>query len=197
MLKVCGILLAAGSSQRFKQQKNKLLHPLANGMPMALIAANNLKAVVDEVCVIVDPDDKDLNGLFNSNPGFYVVENTEAHQGMGASLACGVSACRHADAWIIALADMPFIKPQTILAVKDALSHGSSLVVPVYSGKWGHPVGFGKEYLASLLNLCGDKGGIKILKNNERKIDFIEVNDNGIVLDIDTVEQLDNISFLS
>ena len=39
----CGLLLAAGRSRRFGS--DKLLHPLEDGMPVALASANTLRRV--------------------------------------------------------------------------------------------------------------------------------------------------------
>ncbi len=53
----CGILLAAGRSQRFGA--DKLMHPLASGLsmaPMACISAATLQRVLPKTIAVVRPD---------------------------------------------------------------------------------------------------------------------------------------------
>ncbi len=176
------ILLAAGSSDRFG--KNKLMHPLTDGTPMALMAVRTLLAVVGEVTVVVRPEDGALNKALSAEDLILTLCG-HSHRGMGASLACGVRATEHADAWIIALADMPFIRPSTINAVYEALREGAPLVAPVYAGKRGHPVGIGSIFREQLLELQDDFGARKLLSRNKESLRPIEVDDPGILQDID------------
>ena len=54
-----------------------------------------------------------------------MIECPRAQEGMGASLACGVMASPDASGWIVALADMPWIRPATIQSVAAALGYSS------------------------------------------------------------------------
>ena len=83
---------------------------------------------------------------------YAIVECAEAYRGMGHSLAAGVAAELDADGWVIALGDMPHIRPDTIRAVAQALERGAELVVPVFAGQRGHPVGFGAGSATDLLS---------------------------------------------
>ncbi len=53
---ISGILLAAGVSQRYGS--DKLIVPMKNSAPMAILAARNLLSAVDRVMVVVRPDAK-------------------------------------------------------------------------------------------------------------------------------------------
>ena len=53
--------------------------------------------------------------------------------------------------WVVALADMPWIRTETIAAVADALARGAMIAAPDYAGVRGHPVGFA----ATLLRRAG------------------------------------------
>ncbi len=63
-----------------------------------------------------------------------------------------------ADGWVIALADMPAIRLDTIRRVAEALRTGATTAAPVYRGQRGHPVGFAKLCRSELLALDGDTG---------------------------------------
>jgi molybdenum cofactor cytidylyltransferase len=98
-----------------------------------------------------------------------------------------VHAIRHslpADAWLVALGDMPFVEPQTIRALCDSLAAGAAIATPLMQGRRGNPVGFGSLHLPALLALQGDQGARGIIKSNP--VTEVEVDDPGIFRDIDT-----------
>jgi molybdenum cofactor cytidylyltransferase len=182
-----GILLAAGFSRRFGA--NKLLHPLADGVPIALAAARRLRAALPRVLAVVNPDDPRLARLLEQG-GFPVTVCPRAQDGIGASLAWAVNHTPEASAWIVALADMPFIQPATIARVADALEQPATLAAPVYDGWRGHPVGFGRAYFEELVGLRGDDGARSILRRHVASLRLLACGDPGIVADIDTPADL-------
>jgi molybdenum cofactor cytidylyltransferase len=107
---------------------------------------------------------------------------------MGASLAAGIQASEDAEGWIVALADMPRIQIATIEAVARALDGGAPIVAPYYNGQRGHPVGFGAEHRDALLSLDGDSGARALL--DSQRVMRLDVDDAGILRDIDTPEDL-------
>jgi molybdenum cofactor cytidylyltransferase len=109
---------------------------------------------------------------------------------MGASLAWAVSQTPQASAWIIALADMPFIQPATIAQVADAIRRPEALVVPVFREQRGHPVGFGQAYLEELVALTGDEGARSILHRHVEQVQWLVCDDPGVIKDIDTPADL-------
>ncbi|MCL4525042.1 MAG: nucleotidyltransferase family protein [Gammaproteobacteria bacterium] len=184
---IAGILLAAGASRRFGTPK--LLQPLADGTPMALACVRALTASVDRVIAVIRPDDKALAQLF-ANHEVPVLPCPEAPEGMGRSIACGARASADADAWIIALADMPFIRKSTILGVADLLRDGAMLAAPFYAGRRGHPVGFSRSLGIALRELKGDTGGRSIVAQHLDGLRLCPCSDPGIHWDIDTPEDL-------
>ncbi len=179
---IVGILLAAGSSRRFGA--DKLLQPLADGMPLALRSAQRLRAAVDQMFVVIPPQSGALRALLAAVDTQLLV-NALAAQGMGTSLACGVRASADADGWLIALADMPFIAPATLAAVATALRGGAVLAAPSRGGRTGHPVGFCRRYYGELADLYGDEGARALVQRDRHRLLAIPVDDDGIHLDID------------
>lgn len=107
--------------------------------------------------------------------------------GMGSSIAAGVEACSDADGWLIWPADMPLVRPETALAVAHALrSH--PVAYAQYRGMRGHPVGFSSELFSELVRLQGDEGAKRLLARYPSM--GLELPDRGILLDIDTEEDL-------
>ncbi len=185
---ITGILLAAGGGSRFGA--NKLLAPLADGTPLAIAAARRLRSALGETLAVVRPGDPVLSALLTSE-GLRVVVCEQAHTGMGASLAAGVAASRAARGWLVALADMPFIQVSTLQRAARILETGALLVAPFHAGRRGHPVGFHSRFRDELLGLTGDAGARAILARHAASLTGFDVDDAGVVLDVDTPADLE------
>ncbi|MGD2083161.1 MAG: nucleotidyltransferase family protein [Chromatiales bacterium] len=179
---IIGILLAAGSSTRFGE--DKLLHQLADGTPVAVAAAHRLAAGVDRALAVVRPGNDRLPPMLEA-AGLQVVVNERAADGMGSSLARGVCAARGAAGWVVALGDMPFVRPETIAAVARELAAGAGIAAPVHAGRRGHPVGFGPGFRRELAALTGDSGARDVLARHANRLVLVPVDDAGALQDID------------
>ena len=187
-MNVVAILLAAGSAKRFGS--DKLLHLLPHEVPIAIQAARHLRIVFEgNVLAVVRPEAPELADILRGE-GCRVVVCENAAEGMGASLACAVRAAVDAEGLVIALADMPFIRPSTIGAVREALAAGASLVAPYFRARRGHPVGICAKFRSELEGLRGDEGAKKIVAANEASLKKIPVGDPGVLRDIDTPRDL-------
>jgi len=179
---ITAILLSGGTASRFGG--DKLLHPLEDGVAIGAHAARNLIAAGLEVVAVVKPGDFPLYDMLEQE-GCSVTFCPHAEHGMGASLAHGVDSARNADGWVIALGDMPRIRPDTIRSVVQALSDGAAIVAPAYRGERGHPVGFSSQFRDELTRLSGDSGARAILERHQDKIRLIECDDPGVLFDVD------------
>lgn len=181
----CGLLLAAGRSRRFGS--DKLLHPLEDGTPVALASAVRLRCVLPRMRIVVSYDNDALQTLLTDH-GFDVLSVASA--GMGESLAAGAATTADARGWVIALADMPFIRDDSIAAVMAALNSGALLAAPSHQGRRGHPVGLDGRFLPELLELGGDQGARQLLDKHRDQLQLIECDDAGVLRDIDTPADL-------
>lgn len=193
-----GILLAAGKSARFGS--NKLLYPVIDDTPMILVSAAKLVSVLPDSIVIINQSLSTLTTQLEQM-GLRVVINEQAEQGMGSSIACGVRAseyakeyageftsdnsCQHTSGWLIMLADMPYIKIETIQLLVNKLKQGARIVAPILDQQRGHPVGFSRCYKNELLALNEDMGARQVLKNHQNELELVSVNDEGILIDVD------------
>ena len=152
-----GILLAAGFSRRFGAA-DKLLHTLPDGRPIAVAAAENLIKVIPLTIAVIRPDNQELADLLK-NVGLKVVfceaHETEMADSLSAAVRFAGQFNESSAGFVIALADMPYIKPHTIKAIAHALNAGAAIVAPVYQGKRGHPVGFSANLRNELELLTG------------------------------------------
>lgn len=184
---IIGVLLAAGRGTRFGGAK--LLARVAEGdLPgesIGVVALRHLRLAVPEVVAVVRSDDHALASALGAN-GARIVRCDNADDGMGVSLACAIGAAPQAQGWVVALADMPWIEPGTIVRVAEAIAGGAVIAAPFYRGERGHPVGFGPACHDSLVALTGDEGAKRVVAAHRDRIARIEVDDPGILRDIDT-----------
>ena len=168
------IVLAAGRGERFAASGGTV-HKLD-----ALLAG---KRVMDHV----------LDAVRASGLAHHVVR-PDAHEsagaGMGDSIAAGVRATPAASAWLILPADLPLIRSDTLRAIAFAPPCG--VTVPRYHGEQGHPVRFDAVCGPDLLSLKGNSGAAPVLRAQAaiNSIAFVDVDDAGVVTDIDTLEAL-------
>lgn len=111
--------------------------------------------------------------------------------GMGDSIARGVRATAHANGWLILPGDLPLVQPDSILRVAQALVT-ATVVLPFWEGQQGHPVGFSADCGSDLMALTGDTGAASVVRMQRRVglVRELHLDDPGIALDIDTVEDL-------
>jgi len=186
-LNIVGLLLAAGSATRFGA--DKLQHVLPHGVAMAVQAARHLKSHLPRVVAVVKPGTQELSARLKAE-GCEIAVCDSAAEGMGASLACAARAAGPADGYVVALADMPFVRRTSIAAVRDALASGAPFAAPYFRARRGHPVGVSGIFFEQLLASKGDEGAKQLLKENESRLRKIPVGDPGVVRDIDTPDDL-------
>jgi molybdenum cofactor cytidylyltransferase len=84
---------------------------------------------------------------------------------------------------------MPCIPARLIRRIVAALQQGSGIVAPVYRHQRGHPVGFSNRHANALLQLSADQGARSLIAANRDKLDLIETDEKGVIVDIDSVEE--------
>ncbi|WP_048441295.1 NTP transferase domain-containing protein [Caenimonas sp. SL110] len=113
------------------------------------------------------------------------------HAGMGDSIAAAVRATPDSNGWLILPADLPLVQPSTLQAVAAALE-GGAVVLPQYRGERGHPVGFPAACRQALVQLSGATGAAQVVRAQAaiKAPVVLELDDAGIVTDIDTLDDL-------
>jgi molybdenum cofactor cytidylyltransferase len=113
------------------------------------------------------------------------------HEGMGDSIAAGVRATHTASGWLVLPGDLPLVRPGTLQAVADAIAT-HTIAVPHHNGQRGHPVGFAASCRDALLQLTGAQGAAAVVRAQPPgAVIHLELGDPGIVMDIDTVADLE------
>ena len=97
------------------------------------------------------------------------------------------------EAFFISLGDMPSINYNTynhlIKYNKD-----KKVIVPLFKGQKGNPVLFPKSFEKKLLSIEGDSGAKKILEINKKEVLNLEIDDPGIIKDLDVPSDFNSLN---
>jgi molybdenum cofactor cytidylyltransferase len=184
---ISAILLAAGESNRMGQPKQ--LMPFGQITIVERTIDNLLNSAVCETIVVLGYREEDVRKTIAGKP-IKITINPDYQQGMSTSIIAGLKQVdKGARAVLIALGDQPFVNSQTITSLVQAfIANSRGIIIPVYQGRRGNPVIFAIKYKGELLNLKGDVGGREIIKRHPDDVFEVEVNCEGVLLDIDTME---------
>lgn len=180
------LLLAAGSSLRFGSDKR--IATLASGDTLLNTTIEQILAAQLPLRVCLRGDDEQIAAALNAREIPHILCR-QSHLGMGATLSEGIASVSDWQGTLIALADMPFISPETYLQVARALTP-DTICLPTNKKGRGHPVGFGKQWFGDLQALEGDRGGFSIVKKNENAVVEIPCDDLNLQRDIDLPESV-------
>ena len=193
-----GVLLAAGMSRRMGDE-NKLLAEI-DGAPMVRhVAEAMVKGGIRELVVVTGHEADAVTAalLDLEAPGMVLrfVHNADFVGGQAGSVATGVSALANdLSGALIALGDMPFVSADLVAEMIQDHSglgdHEMRISFPVYEGRRGNPVLWGRGFFEALAGLSGDIGGRRILAENPAAVNSISWTDDSIHNDIDTGDDL-------
>ncbi len=190
---ISAVVLAAGRSSRMGRPKLALR---LDGVPVLerVLAVLRL-AKVDEVVVVLgaDADQVRRDVRFGRER---VVFNPAYADGMSSSIKLGLgNISSDSGAAIIVLGDQPFLSPSTIDDVVNGYrAGGSPIVVPVFKGERGNPVLFARILFPEIMRIAGDVGARSVLLAHPRQVLEIQVDDSGVLTDIDTPADYDRTS---
>ena len=186
------IVLAAGKGSRFEGNDHKLSQRLGAATVLGTTLRHAIASHL-EVVVVTTEAFADLARRSVAARDVVVLPEVGSDDavplGMGYSIAAGVGARPDASGWLILPGDMPLVQPSTLVAVARLLDD-HAVVYAQHRGKRGHPVGFAPELYSELLALGGDEGARRLVA---RYPAFgIELDDPGILIDIDTTDDLES-----
>lgn len=179
------LVLAGGRGTRFGGPGHKLEQPLGGSTVLGCTLSNALASQM-RVLVVCSPE---LAPLAQRSVAARdtVMLPAQGPQGMGRSIAAGVSASASAPGWLILPGDMPLVQPSSLRAVAARLIQ-DPVVYAQYRGQRGHPVGFSAELYSELIALQGDEGARRLLMRYAAEP--VDVDDPGVLVDVDTAADL-------
>lgn len=177
----------ARESELRHREVRKLEQPFAASTVLGTTVRNAVQSQLPVVVVTVASLEH-VAAAHLARRDIVVIDDDEAAGGMGHSIALGVAERSGAPGWLVLPADMPLVQPGTLLAVATALEN-HAVAYAQHRGRRGHPVGFASELYSELVLLKGDEGARRIVARYPAHP--VEVNDPGVLIDIDTPADLD------
>ncbi len=197
--RVVALCLAAGASRRMGSPKQLLAWDGETVLQRSLRAL--LMSDIEDLILVLGANFVEVAQSVRSWPApcpLTIVNNKRWEEGMASSLVCGLRQLLSGDkqglqSWsgvMIALGDMPFLESASInkLIVAHRESGPQSIVIPLYGGRRGHPVIFGRAYADELMHLKGDRGASSVVRDHLDRVVQVD-GDNANLTDIDTPEE--------
>jgi molybdenum cofactor cytidylyltransferase len=186
-MKIVTILLAAGSSSRMKQAKQKLL---IDQKPMLQYMTELALSASGEVAVILGSESDDHELLIHHLP-VTVIHNHEWSKGMGSSIKAGVNHVLQnhlqAEAALIMVCDQPLVTKEHLLLLKKHIaSKQKSIVASWYNDQAGVPAVFHSNHFSGLLTIADTHGAKKYIQEHVNETMMVEFPDGAV--DLDTLE---------
>lgn len=193
-VQVSVIVLAAGTASRMGRPK-QLAH--LGGVPILVHVLRTVReAGLKDIIVVLGSSAEAIKKEVGLE-GFGVVENSAYSQGISGSIKLGLSQVAiETRAVLILLADQPLVLSSTLIRL--IAEYGRSrpqAAIPTYQGRPGNPVLLDRSLFDKARQLKGDEGFRSILRDSQNVI-RIEVDDPGILLDVDTPEDLERCELL-
>lgn len=189
---ISAVVLAAGTSSRMG--RSKALEPLG-GRPLLQHVIDSVKASAVGQVIVVLGHESDRVRREVPMDGATVVVNPDFREGMSTSLRAGIRELDpKAEAFFVLLGDQPLLAPASLdtLASRRAES-GAKILIPTFAGRRGNPALIDRSLSAEVEAIKGDLGCRAIFGDHPNDIVEVPVNDPGVLLDVDTPEQLERI----
>lgn len=187
------LLPAAGASRRMGRPK--LLLPV-NGRPMVAGAVEALRrGGAREIVLVTAPGDEDLQAWARENE-VTVAINPDPDRGMLSTIQEGIAAlggfaelARRGEALLVSPADLPHLQFETVSNLLRKMSEtGAPLALPTFRGKRGHPLAIAPGLIPEIDTLDPNVGLKQLRDRHEAELLEIEVEDAGVIQDVDTPE---------
>jgi len=166
-------------------QSKQLL--LLDGKPFISHCVDNIIAAgITDIAAVLGPDSAELSGLLHGLP-VKTTLNNDLGSDMAGSVRAGLSAVKKDSSGVlICLCDHPLVCASTIKAL--AARHydaPDSIIIPTFNDAKGHPTLFPRSVIKEIYSGINLR---QIINNSLDKVELFEVEDRGVIIDIDTKE---------
>src|SRR5712691_5204292 len=186
---ISAIVLAAGSSSRMGDPKPLL--PLGGRPLLDHVLAAVRGSHVDDIVVVLGPEADRIRERVSFDGTRSIVNDAYA-EGMSTSLRAGIEAANPgSDGFLIVLGDQPFVSSATLDALIERRDgSGAKILIPTFEGRRGNPVLLDRSVSEDVSSITGDQGCRAIFGHYPGRILEVPVVDPGILVDLDTPEQM-------
>ncbi|HEX9020585.1 MAG TPA: nucleotidyltransferase family protein [Nitrospirota bacterium] len=145
-----------------------------------------LSAGLDDIVVVVSSPENGVIHALRGLPVTIAVNNAPGSE-MAESVRAGLRAIDgYSSGVLVCLSDHPLVSGETIETVlQQHLETPGAIVIPSYQGKRGHPTLFPKQIITEIFFAATLRD---IIRNHAQAVRTADVDDEGVILDIDTEE---------
>ncbi len=185
--RVAGVVPCAGSSERMGT--SKALLDAGGRSFVAAVVGTLVGGGCDPVVVVVGPGQEDEARRAKA-AGALVLVNPDPGDGPITSLRLALAVVgAEVEAVAYLPIDHPLVSPETVATLVDTLLAGDApLVLPRVQGRRGHPALFRRSLFAALSDPNLEEGARSVVHAHLDRAALVEVDDVGVVTDIDTPE---------
>lgn len=189
--KIGVIILAAGSSSRLGYPKQLLEYKGVSLLQHIINVAGSVD--FDTKILVLGAKAEEIKKEIESN-NFEVVLNTKWEDGMGTSIAIGISEALkiepELDHILMLLSDQPFVNKEKILElIRVQLTTNKQTTFSEYAGDVGVPAIFSRTIFSDLIKLEGEQGAKRLL--NQKDLIFGTVKFEKGNFDVDTAADVE------
>jgi molybdenum cofactor cytidylyltransferase len=163
-----------------------------NGETFLTHVAGSMLITVERLVIVLGAHRDAIAATLPAHNRITQVENPDYMLGQLSSIKAGIRAISaHADGAIVHLVDHPTVLAATFHRLADAYeSMGKPIVVTRCGGRRGHPVLFDRSVFDELQQAPPDVGARAVVKADADRVLYVDVDDPGVLLDLDTPEDL-------
>ena len=191
MIKVAGLVLAAGASTRMGRTKQLL--PLAGLSLLDRILREVLNSELDLIVLVLGYQCREIKKSLKTDlhhPKLKIIENRNYRDGLSSSIITGLSEVEDSyENVMIILGDIPLINSNLInLLIHQYQNSRLALGAIKLKNRRAHPVIFGRMFYNKFHQLQGDAGGRDLFEKYPAQVCLVEPEDDYDDRDIDTPE---------
>ncbi len=175
---VDGIILAGGYSSRIKKNKMMLLY---DDLPIICNVIESMKNYCHKIVVVTGHYHDEIVKVVSKYEQVTVKRNSNYNLGMFSSVITGVKEINND--FFLTPGDYPLIQKETF---RQLLSEDGIIRVPTFKGRKGHPIFITKELIKPLLKEPINSN-LKVFRDRY-DVNYIETTDEGVLIDVDTME---------
>jgi len=189
------VLLAAGESRRMGYPKPLLR---IGSETFVEVLARAILQSVNRLIVVIGAHGEAVRAAIPADRRITVVENPEYLRGQLSSIKTALPHIgREAGGAMIHLADHPMVRQETFRAVVDEFRRcGKPIIIARHGGWRGHPVIFARELFGELAAASEDEGARAVVAFNSARVGYVDVEDGGVLADLDTPEDLTRVGLI-
>jgi molybdenum cofactor cytidylyltransferase len=185
------LLPAAGASRRMGRPK--LLLPFRGGTLVGSLVDTLRTAGVGRILLVTAPEDHGLRA-WAEGAGVETAVNPNPERGMLSTIQTGVAALGGAagmggEILLVTPADLPAVRPETVsLLLRRMEETGAPMGLPIHQGKNGHPLAIAPGLIPEIGTLDSAVGLKQLRDRHAAAVLWLEVEDAGVIADVDTPE---------